>query len=564
MINCTKRLFLRRLAGGSLLASVCAIGFASTGLAQSLGPLVQVTGADPFASCTADNVHQQETAYGSVLYPNTVIEPWVASDPTNPSRLLVGHHQDRWNDGGARGLVGVASSDGGATWADTTPQNVTECTGGKYGRASDPWTAFANDGTALFLSLVLDPAKPTTPFGARNSAVLVSRSTDHGATWGTPVSLINTKTSHALNDKDSLTTDPTQNGLVYAAWDQLSVFPPSDQGAALLAQNEGIPIARELINSKVGGSSVCAPFTKPPCKGGAPFFKFNFTGPSILSLSTDNGVSFGAPTAIFSPGTNAQTIDNLVQVTPNGNVYDFFTGINVTPSGLSIEYVFSSNKAKIWSTPVFVQDIAVVGVVTPDSGQPIRDASILYAVSVNPVSGAIYVAWQDDRFLPAATTCTTPTGTIPVDSIAFSQSTNGGVTWSAPIMINQTPPNSNACRQQAFVPAIVATGDGNAIVVTYYDFRNDTNTPAGFEGTDYFAVICNTGADCSKPASWGSEQRLTTASFNILNAPIAGGHFLGDYMGLATSRPTTVVPVFGVATTPNVTVEYTRVISGLP
>ena len=318
---------------------------------------------------------------------------------------------------------------------------MTECTGGRYGRASDPWTAFANDGTALFLSLVLDPAKPTTPFGARNSAVLVSRSTDHGATWDTPVSLINTKTSHALNDKDSLTTDPTQNGLVYAAWDQLSVFPPSQANDPVLGTSEGIPLARELLNSKVGGSSVCAPFSKPPCKGGAPFFKFNFTGPSILSLSTDNGVSFGAPTAIFSPGTNAQTIDNLVQVTPNGNVYDFFTGINVTPSGLSIEYVFSSNKGKIWSTPVFVQDIAVVGVVTPNSGQPIRDASILYAVSVNPVSGAIYVAWQDDRFLPAATTCTTPTGTIPVDSIAFSQSTNGGVTWSAPIMINQTPPN---------------------------------------------------------------------------------------------------------------------------
>src|ERR1700693_4752243 len=144
MINCPKRLFSRRLAGSSLFGTVFAIGFASSGLAQSLGPLVQVTGPDPFASCTADNVHQQETAYGSVLFPNTVIEPWVASDPTKPSRLLVGHHQDRWNDGGARGLVGVASSDGGATWANTTPQGVTECTGGQYARARDPGTAFPN------------------------------------------------------------------------------------------------------------------------------------------------------------------------------------------------------------------------------------------------------------------------------------------------------------------------------------------------------------------------------------------------------------------------------------
>jgi hypothetical protein len=50
---------------------------------------------------------------------------------------------------------------------------VTECTGGNLDRASDPWTAFAVDGTALFESLVLDPAQPQTPFGARKSGILV-------------------------------------------------------------------------------------------------------------------------------------------------------------------------------------------------------------------------------------------------------------------------------------------------------------------------------------------------------------------------------------------------------
>ena len=401
----------------------------------------------------------------------------------------------------------------------------------------------------------------------------MSRSTDHGATWGAPVTLLNNKTPHVLNDKNSMTADPTENGLVYAAWDQLSVFPPSQQGDALLAQGEGIPLARELLNSKAGASSVCAPFNKPPCKGGAPFYKFNFTGPSILTISTNNGVSWGAPAAIYSPGTNKQTIDNLVQVTPlngdafAGNVYDFFTAINVTaPGGLNIGYVRSPNKGISWSAPSFATDIEVAGVVSPDSGQPLRDASILYAVSVNPVSGAIYLAWQDFRFNTPPTTCTTPTGTIPIDGIAFIQSLDGGATWSTPIMINKTPANAtNPCRQQAFIPAVVATGDGKAVVATYYDFRNDTNTPTGFEATDYFAVICNTStSDCSNAANWGDEQRLTTASFNILDAPVARGHFLGDYMGLAASGPTTVVPVFGIATAPNMTAEFTRVISSLP
>jgi hypothetical protein len=533
------------------------------GQAQSLGPLVQVTGADPFASCTADNVHQQETTFGSVLFPNTAIEPWLAVDPSDVSRLLVGHQQDRWSDGGSRGLVGVVSNNGGGAWTDTIPANTTECTGGKSARASDPWAAFANDGTAFFFSLVLDPAKPTTPFGARKSALLVSRSTDHGATWGSPTALLTNNSPHVLNDKNSLTADPTENGLVYAVWDQLSVFPKTDEGAALLAQNEGIPIARELLNSKAGGSSVCEPFTKPPCKGGAPFYKFNFTGPTLLSMTTNNGATWRAPAAIYSPGTNKQTIDNLVQVTPNGDVYDFFTAINVTPQVLNIGYVRSSNKGISWSAPSFATDIQVAGVVSPDSGQPLRDASILYAVSVNPVNGAIYLAWQDDRFTSA--TCTTPTGTIPIDGIAFIQSLDGGVTWSKPIMINQTPANAaNPCRQQAFVPAVVATGNGAAVVVTYYDFRNDTGTPAGVEGADYFAVICSTTSDCSKAGSWGSEQRLTPTTFNILDAPVARGHFLGDYMGLAASGLTTVVPVFGIPTGPNTVAEYTRTISGLP
>jgi hypothetical protein len=204
-------------------------------------------------------------------------------------------------------------------------------------------------------------------------------------------------------------------------------------------------------------------------------------------------------------------------------------------------------------------------VVTPDSGGPVRDASTLYSVAVNNVTGAIYLAWQDFRFSTAK--CTNPgvPNGIRIDGIAFSQSTDGGVHWSTPIMVNQTPANAtNPCRQQAFVPAVVATGDGNAIVVTYYDFRNDTDA-GGVEGTDYFAVICDASKkDCSKAASWGDEQRLTKASFNILDAPIARGHFLGDYMGLAASGPNTVYPVFGIATGKNTTAEFTRSISGLP
>jgi hypothetical protein len=108
---------------------------------------------------------------------------------------------------------------------------------------------------------------------------------------------------------------------------------------------------------------------------------------------------------------------------------------------------------------------------------------------------------------------------------------------------------------------VVAAGDGT-VVVTYYDFRNDTGN-SGFEATDYFAVFCFAGltaVDCSKPANWGNEKQLTPSSFNILNAPVARGHFLGDYMGLAASGQS-VWPVFGIATGPNLTADFARLIT---
>lgn len=542
------RFVFQGMAGSGVIALACSLDPAAH--AQTLGSLALVAAGDPFSGCTADQLQAQESAFGSTLFPATSIEPWVAVDPTDSSRLLAGHQQDRWDDGGSRGLVGVVSNDAGATWSNSIPSGVTKCTGGKFRRASDPWVDFAQDGTAFFFSLVLDPAQPTTPFGARNSGMLVSRSSDHGATWQPPVTLIRNNSPHVLNDKNSLTADPTANKYVYAVWDQLSVFPQTKEGARLLAENDGVLIAQQLRN---GAASAA---------GGAPFFKFNFTGPSFFSRSTDNGVTWSTAAPIYQPGTNAQTIDNMVRVLPDGTLLDFFTAINVTPSGLSIGYIRSVDKGGNWSAPTFTNDIheAGNGVVTPDSGQAVRDAAILYSVAVNPVSGAIYLTWQDDRFSSA--TCTTPTGSIPIEGIVFSESDDDGATWSTPVMINKTPANvTNPCRQQALIPAVVASGDGSTIVVTYYDFRNDTNTPAGFEGTDYFAVFCSTATACSNPANWGNERKLTDASFNILNAPVAGGHFLGDYMGLAASGPSAIYPVFGIAQNPNVTAEFTRKIT---
>jgi hypothetical protein len=153
-------------------------------------------------------------------------------------------------------------------------------------------------------------------------------------------------------------------------------------------------------------------------------------------------------------------------------------------------------------------------VITPDNEIPVRDASILFDVAVDPDNGNLYTVWQDARF-------------SGVDEIAFSMSSDGGFTWSAPIKVNQTPGNDNPLRQQAFIPSVeVAKG---VVGVTYYDFRNDDDSG---ELSDHWFVSC--AASCSDPGSWGNEARLTEGSFDYLEAPFANGLFLGDYVGLAS------------------------------
>ena len=48
-------------------------------------------------------------------YVNTEVEPQVAVDPTNPNIIVGAFQQDRWNDGGAKGLAAARSTNGGAS-----------------------------------------------------------------------------------------------------------------------------------------------------------------------------------------------------------------------------------------------------------------------------------------------------------------------------------------------------------------------------------------------------------------------------------------------------------------
>jgi hypothetical protein len=487
------------------------IGLIAIGLtvvwASTVGPLIPVSGTSPFASCTEDNVAGQP---GRVFL-NSEVEPWVDVNPTNASNIVGGFQQDRWSNGGSRGLGPAPTHDGGTTWTNVVIPKITLCSGGTvanggdFQRASDPWLSFAPNGDLYFMSLVLDISPPATaPGGNGKNGMFVNKSTDGGLTWGDPFKLIEDTNPRFLNDKNSITADPGDPDFVYAVWDRLQ-----------------LPVGTVVQPENVIG--------------------FGFKGPAMLARTTDGGATWGNPRVIFDPGANQQTIGNQIVVLPNGTLVDFFNLIRNQPPRFefTLALIRSTDKGATWTRGQPIRaarmfgkatfDPQAIGIRDPDTGAPVRTGDIIPEVAVdrNPGSrgfGNLYAVWQDSRFSNNGDFSNLD---LLIDEVAFSRSTDGGSTWSTPIKINATPTNIPLKNRQAFTPAIRVAADGT-IGVTYYDFRH--NTPDPGLPTDLFLIHSS-----DQGTTWADEARVTPTSFDMEKAPVARGFFVGDYEGLAAT-----------------------------
>jgi hypothetical protein len=468
--------------------------------AANEGPAVAVSAARPIGGCDGDQPGS------GINFPNSEVEPWMAVNPTNGNNLVAAWQQDRWNNGGSEGIVTASSLDGGLTWAIQANTKSSICTGGTaangglYERSSDPWVDFSPNGTAYLMTLSVD----TNPggFGTSPNAMLVMRSTDGGATWSDPITLKRDENPDVLNDKNTLTADRNDSNFVYAVWDRLA--PPSENANPNMFENA------------IAGR-----------------------GPTWFSRTTNGGSGWEEARIIFEPGTNNQTIANQIVVLPdnaqfNGelvDVFDLIQGATNRPPGrgFSIAVIRSSDHGATWSRRAITVDRhnTFQGlVVDPDdpnaATRPVRTGDIIPQITVDPNSGAIYVVFQDARFAPVRS------------SIAFTQSLDGGLTWSPTIKINKTPTTINPGNQQAFNPVATVLDDGT-IGVRYSDFRNNTPDVATL-GTDEFLIHCHPTAPttCTNAANWGEEVKQTDASYNMRQAPFARGWFVGDYVGMDT------------------------------
>ncbi len=516
---------MRRLALGSALITLMAfaVGPASAlGGALVFGPAA-ASGPSPLSTppCSAT------AGTGSVLqpipelFPNSEVEPWVDVSPVDgDGDSIVGdvvaglYQQDRWSNGGSRDNVASISFDGGATWQQITFAGLTECGGGEFDRNTDPWLSFAPNGDLHLMHLVLDIVPPPGQEGGFGPNAMIAQKIPAAAfadgviapgEISAPITLARDDEGD-LHDKNSMTADPTDSDFVYAVWDFLTI-PEGHQ-----------------IN---------------PERGIGNFVGFGFKSVTLFTRTTDGGGSWSEPEIIYNPAGNNQTIGNQIVVGPDGTLFNFFDEIlnfrnddGPPQFDLNLSMIRSPDQGETWlprGRPIRIDDIRSRLVRDPDQpAAPLardrhRTQDLIPDVAVDPSSGDLYAVWMDTRFSPAGSQ----------NDIAFTMSTDGGTTWSAPIQVNQTPATATGNNGHAFTPSVHVLPNGT-IGVSYYDFRN--NVPGGGTSTDHWLVHCHPASEvCSSAGSWddlGDEVRVTPASFDARQAPVARGFFLGDYVGL--------------------------------
>ena len=334
------------------------------------------------------------------------------------------------------------------------------------------------DGTAYAISISFNQSNNSNAVGAAVSK-------DGGKTWQNlnVIQANNEPSLQFFNDKESVTANPIRAGVAYAVWDRLE-----------------LPNGNPYANRHTAA----------------------YRGPTLFSKTVDGGQTWSTPKVIVSTPARQQTIGNQIVVNAlTGTLYNFFNSIrppfNVTAS--KVAFIKSTDDGETWTKPQIIADLRTVSVTDPVTGEAVRTGDIIPEPAIDPVTGQLYVVWQDSRFNGGQ-----------FDEIALSTSTDGGTTWSAPVRVN-TPTG-----RPAFTPAI-HVNSASVVGVTYYDFRDLTDDNTTTLPTNYwFTSSANSGV------SFGGETHLG-GPFDMKTAPNARGFFVGDYQGLDTAL-TTFLPFF--------------------
>lgn len=291
------------------------------------------------------------------------------------------------------------------------------------------------------------------PSGSWIDRIVCQKSTDNGATWsaGTYTGLNGIKEQ----DKEWIIVDPITNN-IYVTWTQFDKY----------------------LSTKPGDSTVV-----------------------LFSKSTDTGATWSAPKRISTIAGDCLDGDDAAQgavpaVGPNGEIYVSWAGTN------GLVFNKSVDEGETWlpqETPIDPMptgwDYDIPGI-SRANGLPIT----LCDLSNGPNRGTIYVNWSDQRNGPTNT------------DIFLSKSTDGGKTWSSPIVVN----DDNSDRHQFFTWMTIDQTTGYLYCV-FYDRRHSTTN-----ATDVYLAVSKNGGETFRNV------KISESPF-VPNSNI----FFGDYTNIS-------------------------------
>ena len=263
-----------------------------------------------------------------------------------------------------------------------------------------------------------------------------------------------------------------------------------------------------------------------------------------IAVSRDRGQTFSKAVTITSP---AQTGPSNTYIYPSvdaaGDVYIAFVSFPLNKNKAPTTIYVSRSTDDGQTFRLFLAAVKNVGVLSAtDLPNTIFRDGITESFAASPTyPGHLYLAYEDWD------------GTQM--DVKFTQSTDGGLTWSTPAVVNDA---ANSSTTDQFQPA-VAAGPNGAVAVAFYDRRqacpNDKSIFAGDAGQSNFCIDTSlqpykdSGAGAVRV---GANVRISKYSWDpdqpqqhvggigqypcaAVEDPCTSDGFIGDYFGLAVS-----------------------------
>ncbi len=358
---------------------------------------------DPFTNSTSQHATQVE--------PDTF---------SAGSTIVSAFQSGRFFNGGASDIGFATSTDSGGLWTSGSLPGITKFLGaGPFDRVSDPSVAFdAKHNVWLVSSLpLLDTANG--PLGA---AVLVSRSTDGGLTWGNPVTIARA-TGNSDLDKNWSVCDNTPTSLFYGScYTQYDDFGNGNQVHVSFSRDGGLTWTEGALPRQgvIGGQPVVQP------DGTIVMPIDNAFETALLAFrSTNGGVSWTGPVTIARIRDH-NTVGGLrsgplptAEIDAAGKVYVVWSDCRFRRGCKENDLVMSTSTDGVsWSAPARIPIDATSSSV---------DHFIPGLAVDKATSGSTAHLGLTYYYYPA-TACTAATCQL---TVGFISSADGGATWGA-------------------------------------------------------------------------------------------------------------------------------------